>query len=76
MPEDPVRSRDEILRDAVAERSNVAAPPGMAERPHRAPRGVAHPEEVTDKRGEWWTLVKAILIAAAVIMLIGWLISP
>lgn len=69
------QDRNGMLRDAVAARDDLAAPPGMVKQRHPAPRGVAHPEEEADQRGEWWTLVKAVAIVAGFIMLIGWLIS-
>ena len=76
MPSDPIRSPDAALRDENAARADSVAPAGMAEARHPSPRPVAHQEEgETGGRGEWWSLLKAVLIGVVVVMLIGWLIS-
>ena len=75
MPSDPIPTPEAARRDEAASRSDSAAPAGMAEHRHPSPRGISHPEEEQDGRGEWWSLAKAIAIGAVVIMLITWLIA-
>ena len=74
MPSDPIRS-SAGLRDQVAASPDSAAPAGMAEARHPSPRPISHAEEGEAGRGEWWSLVKAVLIGVVVLMLIGWLVS-
>jgi hypothetical protein len=75
MPSDPIRSHDAVLRDEAAARNDSVAPAGMAEARHPAPRGIAHAEEGEAGQGEWWSLLKAVIIGVIVVMLVGWLIS-
>ncbi|MBP0445620.1 hypothetical protein J8J14_12620 [Roseomonas sp. SSH11] len=75
MARSPSPSDDTRMRDEAASRADSMAPAGMAEARHPAPRPIAHAEEGEAGRGEWWTLVKALLIGALVVMLIGWLMS-
>ena len=76
MPSDPIRPSDAVLRDENAARIDSVAPAGMAEARHPSPRPVMHAEEgEAGGRSEWLSLVKAVLIGAVVVMLIGRLIS-
>ncbi|MCR0982111.1 hypothetical protein [Roseomonas populi] len=74
MPSDPIRS-GAATRDQAAASPDAAAPAGMAEARHPSPRPIAHAEEGEGGRGEWWSLIKAVLIGVVVLMLLGWLIS-
>lgn len=75
MPSDSTRPPDVVLRDDNAARVDSVAPSGMAEARHPPPRPIAHAEEEPSGRGEWWSLLKAVVIGVIAIMLIGWLIS-
>lgn len=76
MPSDQIQSHDVALRNANEGRADSTAPGGMASARHPYPRPVSHVEEGdADTRGEWWSLLKAVLIGALAIMLIGWLIA-
>ncbi|SHI80440.1 hypothetical protein SAMN02745194_01108 [Roseomonas rosea] len=61
-------------RDPVAHAGSTV-PSNLAELRYAAPRQIAHAEEGEGGRGEWWALLKAVVIGALIVMLIGWLIS-
>ena len=75
MPSDPIRPPDSVLRDQNAARGDSVAPAGMAEARHPFPREIGHAEEGGSRRGEWWSLLKAVILLVLVLAVVGWLIS-
>lgn len=75
MPSDLIRRSDSAVRDEAAVRADSGAPPGEVENARLVSRPNYLAEEGASDRSDWVSLLKAVLIGAGVLALIGWLLT-